>query len=392
MTRERALKRYLSPLSVCVLATCAILSAAQGAATDLAENASTGTRAMAIIKVSADKRHFVREGTDQRFIAWGFNYDRDDAGRLLEDYWEKEWSTVVDDFREMKALGANVVRIHLQLAAFMKTADRIDRTNFVRLGKLVQLAEDTGLYLDITGLGCYRKQDVPAWYDRMGESARWNVQARFWRAVASVCKDSPAVFCYDLMNEPVASGDREGAWLPGEGLAGKYYVQRLTTEMRGRNEKEIARAWIAKLTAAIRAVDTQHMITVGVIPWEQTFKGAKPVFYAPDVCGPLDFVSIHLYPKEGKLEDDLAVLKAYEIGKPLVIEEIFPLSASIDATQKFIERSRPDVDGWISFYWGTTADEYEKRKGDAAAALTENWLRRFGGMLRREQSTPVDRP
>ena len=77
MTRERALKRYLSPLTVCVLATCAILSAAQGAATDLAENASTGTRAMAIIKVSADKRHFVREGTDTRFIAWGFNYDRD---------------------------------------------------------------------------------------------------------------------------------------------------------------------------------------------------------------------------------------------------------------------------------------------------------------------------
>jgi len=24
---------------------------------------------------------------------WGFNYDRDDAGRLLEDYWEKEWDT-----------------------------------------------------------------------------------------------------------------------------------------------------------------------------------------------------------------------------------------------------------------------------------------------------------
>ena len=31
------------------------------------------------------------------------------------------------------------------------------------------------------------------------------------------------------------------------------------------------------------------------------------------------------------LEDDLAALKVYDIGKPLVIEEIFPLGANYDA-------------------------------------------------------------
>ena len=35
---------------------------------------------------------------------WGVNYDHDDAGRLLEDYWADEWPTVVEDFREIKAL------------------------------------------------------------------------------------------------------------------------------------------------------------------------------------------------------------------------------------------------------------------------------------------------
>lgn len=39
--------------------------------------------------------------------------------RLLEDYWAEEWETVAQDFREIRDLGANVVRIHLQLGRFM---------------------------------------------------------------------------------------------------------------------------------------------------------------------------------------------------------------------------------------------------------------------------------
>ena len=51
---------------------------------------------------------------------------------------------------------------------------------------LVRLAEETGLYLDVTGLGCYHRGDVPAWYDALDEAARWDVQARFWSAVAKL--------------------------------------------------------------------------------------------------------------------------------------------------------------------------------------------------------------
>jgi hypothetical protein len=328
------------------------------------------------IRPSRDGTHFVREGTDDRVVIWGFNYDRDDAGRLLEDYWGDEWATVVEDFREMKDLGANVVRVHLQLPRFMAAADRPDEANLARLGKLVQLAEEAGLYLDVTGLGCYHERDVPAWYDRLEESARWDVQARFWKAVAAACKGSPAIFCYDLMNEPVLAGDGKGGWLVGPPLGGKYFVQRITIDARGRTDKEIARAWVAKLTNAIRSVDDRPMITVGVIPWAQVFKGAKPLFYAPEVCGTLDFVSVHFYPKSGKLEDDLAALKVYEVGKPLVIEEIFPFGGSPEETEAFLGRSRTHVDGWISFYWGKSIEEYEEA-GDAKSELVGGWLRRF---------------
>jgi len=334
------------------------------------------------IRPSEDKSHFVREGTNNRIVIWGFNYDHDDAGRLLEDYWRDEWATVAEDFREMKGLGVNVVRVHLQLGRFMKGADQPDEENLAVLAKLVRLAEDTGLYLDVTGLGCYHKQDVPGWYDGLEESARWDVQARFWKAVAAVCKNSPAIFCYDLMNEPIlVGGDRKNDWLPGPSFGGKYFVQRITLDARGRTDKEIARAWVERLAAAIRSVDNRHMITVGVIPWAQVFQGAKPLFYAPEVCGPLDFVSVHFYPKAGKLDDDLAALKLYEVGKPLVIEEIFPLAAGPDETGTFIERSRSHVDGWISFYWGKTVEQYEKA-GDLNGAVVSGWLRRFRSLSR----------
>jgi hypothetical protein len=346
----------------------------------------TGTKGAAIpaggqslpwICTSTDKTHFVCDGTDHPFVPWGFNYDHDDAGQLLEYYWAGDWAKVTNDFREMKSLGANVVRVSPQLFCLMKSPEQPDGTNLVRLGMLLRLAEENGLYLDITGLGCYVKQDIPPWYDAMDESARWKVQARYWRAVANVCKDSPAIFCYDLMNEPVPSGDREGDWLPGQPLDGKYYVQRLTTDMRGRTEQEVAKEWIAEMSAAIRAVDQRHMITAGLAEWEPTFgPGARSAFCDPDVSAALDFLCVHCYPRQGKLDDDLAILKNYDTGKPLVIEEIFPLSADVGTTEEFVRQSRTDADGWISFYWGKTPEQYDKEPG-VRASVVGNWMRHF---------------
>ena len=97
-------------------------------------------------------------------IVWGVNYDHDRQGRLLEDYWHDEWPSVVKDFAEIKQLGVNTVRVHLQLGKFMSTVDDPSNANLSRLADLVKLAERTGLYLNITGLGCYHKNDVPPWY------------------------------------------------------------------------------------------------------------------------------------------------------------------------------------------------------------------------------------
>ena len=338
-------------------------------------------RVMEVIRVSDDKTHFVKATSLERFVIWGVNYDHDSDGRLLDEYWIDEWDTVVEDFQEMKELGANCIRVHLQFGKFMETPDQPNESALRQLAKLVELAEATGLYLDITGLACYHKKNIPAWYDELNETERWNAQAAFWRAIAKTCASSPAVFCYDLMNEPILPGkDPETDWLAGD-LAGKYFVQRISLDAKGRERKELAAAWVKQLTSAIREHDSTHLVTVGVIPWVFVFGGGEPLFHSPEVGGPLDFVAVHFYPETDKIDEAITALKKYDIGKPLIIEEMFPLKADIPSIEDFVKRSSEHADGWISFYWGTTAGTLLTiDKPTLAESITGTWLAKFTSM------------
>ena len=333
--------------------------------------------AIDVIRVSQDGKGFSFSISGKKFVPWGFNYDHDRTNRLLETYWKEEWGSVAGDFEEMKAMGANTVRIHLQVSRLMTSAQTPNPESLAQLGRLLDLAGTTGLFLDITGLGCYDKEDVPAWYNNLDEAERWNVQARFWEAVARTCNQHPAVFCYDLMNEPVLTEDKKGRdWTPGA-LGDRYFVQRLTLDFAGRTREQIAKAWVDKMVSAIRKHDRQHLITVGAIPWAMTWPNAKPLFYSREVSESLDFVSVHFYPKAGEVDKALKALAVYAIGKPIVIEEMFPLQCSVEELDRFIDGSRNLAGGWIGFYWGKTGAEYKADKRSIGDQLTLNWLEYF---------------
>ncbi|MBN2449306.1 MAG: cellulase family glycosylhydrolase [Lentisphaeria bacterium] len=344
------------------------------------------------IGISADGRHFVGVSSGRRFVAWGCNYDHDETGRLLEDYWVEDWSRIEADFAEMRHLGANLVRIHLQFGRFIPAPGQPDAEALARLRRLIDLAEETGLYLDITGLGCYHRADTPAWYDEASEEQRWAAQAAFWQAVATVGAGRPAVFCYDLMNEPILPGvgKPEKDWLAGE-FGGKHFVQRIALDLGERTREEVAGAWVRSLVQAIRKRDRDSLITVGVIPWALTFPKARPLFHGAAAGADLDFVSIHVYPRKGEIDRAVEALATYDVGKPILIEEMFPLHCSADELLDFVERSRPTVDGWVSFYWGTTAEEYAARPG-IPAALKREWLRRFAGKAEEMKERPERTP
>lgn len=330
------------------------------------------------IKVADDNSQFVLAGSEERFVAWGFNYDHDEEGRLLEDYWNEKWPKVVEDFKEMKSLGANVVRVHLQLGKFMRSADEPDPAALEQLSRLLELAEEQRLYLDLTGLGCYHKADIPAWYDDMSEAERWRVQAAFWEAVAETCADSPAIFCYDLMNEPVVPGRRrkQGEWL-GPGFGGKHFVQMISLDPRGRERPEIARSWIRQLSAAIRKHDQRHLITVGLVQWSLDRPGLTSGFVPSEIASELDFLCVHLYPESGEVDEALETLKAFAaVGKPLVIEETFPLKCSAAELGQFLEEARDITDGVIGFYWGKTPQQI-RESGTLKDVLMLAWLELF---------------
>ncbi len=329
------------------------------------------------IEVSTDRKGFVLQPSGRKFVPWGFNYDHDEAGRLLEDYWETEWPKVAADFGEMRELGANVVRVHLQVGKFLTDRDTPNATALDRLGQLLKLAEEQRLYLDLTGLGCYHKQDVPAWYDALSEADRWTAQATFWSAIAKHCESSPAVFCYDLMNEPIVPGGKRNAgdWL-GPAFAGKHFVQVITLDQAGRPRPEIAKLWIKTLTSAIRKHDRRHLITVGLVDWSLDRPGLTSGFPPSQVTDDLDFVCVHLYPESKKVDAAIETLKGFQIGKPVVIEETFPLKCSTEEFAEFVDRSKAHATGWIGFYWGKTPAEYRQGKTITDAIMLK-WLEFF---------------
>ncbi len=365
-------RKFNSPRAVAGWLLFAALPAAFSPATAAAAE-------MDRIKISSDRRHFIFEKSGKPFVPWGFNYDHDEAeeGRLLEDYWDKEWPKVEEDFREMKDLGANVVRIHLQLAKFMTGPEEPNAAALGQLARLLALAERLGLYLDVTGLGCYHKRDVPAWYDALSEKDRWAVQARFWEAVAARSAPSPAVFCYDLMNEPVVPGGKrkDGDWL-GPPFAGKCFVQCITLDQAGRPRPAIARQWTATLAAAIRKHDPRHLVTVGLVPWSLDRPGLTSGFVPKEIAGEVDFMSVHIYPESSRPQEAMETLKGFAVGKPVVVEEMFPLSCSPAELGRFLDESRGTASGWIGFYWGKTPEECRRARtiGDA---MTLGWLELF---------------
>src|SRR5260370_23757971 len=71
--------------------------------------------AMESVRVSADGKGFVQRASGKPFMPWGMNYSSND----LEERWDKDWPAIERDLAELKRLGANVLRIHLQFDKFM---------------------------------------------------------------------------------------------------------------------------------------------------------------------------------------------------------------------------------------------------------------------------------
>lgn len=325
--------------------------------------------------VSISGKNFVTEKGMIRF--WGFNAGIA-HGTLMEDEWETEekMESLIRDLKEMKALGANLIRIHLQYHRFMKSPEEPDQTALDRLKYYVNRAEEMGLYLDVTGLGSYRRDD-PSWYESMAEEDRWRTQALFWKNIAKAVGKSPAVFCYNLMNEPAVASEGGTDWIPDKPFGDFYFVQNIALEKEGRSTEEVFEAWITAMTEAIREEDAHTPVTLGLLPFSNMAKMGKY----------LDFLSLHVYPREGEEEKAAELIRDFQSEKPLLIEEIFPLYMAPEELADFIKDHKEQSTGWLGHYFGENIEDLTP-PADEAETLTKAWLEIFQEMGAEMKQSP----
>lgn len=318
--------------------------------------------------------------TGKAFIPWGVNYTNTDQLPLVDYDWYNDsvWEIIKQDIREMKLMNVNIIRIHLQYNRFMVAPNTPNENALTRLKELVDFAGMYGLYVDITGLGCYFKSDTPPWYDAMNEADRWATQSVFWGAIAAKVKDCDNVFAYNLMNEPVVPYKKTDEWLPGAPFAGYNFVQNLTREPAGRSWDVVTHQWIATLLPAIRKYDSETLVTVGFI-------GLGVVARFNDL---LDYNSAHIYPESGKIPEAIQFVVNNQTEKPLVIEETGPLGAGFDDMKLFITSTEDLTAGYLSHYHGQPIHELQHIP-TLQAAIQKEWYIIFTRELNPNYNKPV---
>lgn len=310
---------------------------------------------METVKVAPDTQGFVLSPSGVRYVPWGHNYASVDILERLA----KDPARVEREFAEMKAAGTNVARIHPEMPLILSGPDRADPQALDQLRVLLRLAEKSGIYLKVTGLACYKIKNRLDWYDSMNEPERWRVQAFFWETIARTCADSPAVFAYDLVNEPASVGKRDEGWYTGR-MGDVEFCQRLSLDPGRRNGDEIFREWTKLMVASIRKHDPVHLITMGMLPFPGAYKAAAEQ---------LDFVSPHLYPKKGEVDDEIKLLHEFGWGKPIVIGETFPLSCGADDERDFLLKSREFAHGWMGHWPDESPAELAELKRSGKATI-----------------------
>ncbi len=309
------------------------------------------------LRLSPDGSAFVGAVTGSTLRVWGGDLPL-----------EADIEAMVADFRDVRRMGLNVIRLGLETEDYLdapacETCDpTVDTAAIDYLGDLALAAEQTGLYLDITGLGIAYHHHNGSWFDSLdaspeAEVRRWAAQELFWRAVATELRTRTSVAWYDLINEPTM-GVPATTWCFQADLAADELcwnpnlVKSLTdpaNPSRQRTMIEVARAWTTRMRDAIKvgAGDTVHPVAVGQLP----FCGAAPYQASSEIA---DFDLVHVYPSDATLAADInTVNNCKRTGRTLVVEETY-LSAWYDNLERFFDSTQGRSAGYLGHIIGGT--------------------------------------
>lgn len=300
--------------------------------------------------------------------AWGMNWGLGDHAPVIgyfDDPTRERFRLLTDELGIAARLGANSMRIPLELQQVMISPTRVRARTLLALQRLLGLARSDGIYLDITGDLAWRPGRVPAWYDRLPWRARWRVQARFWVAVAHAAASSPAVLCYELTSEPIVAST------PGYYYAwiGHWSFVQSIAPAQGADADLLARSWTRAMARAVRSQDDRP-VTIGMLPV------TTGPFAPANVWSLLDMLVVHEYPATGQDAAAASIVGAFAAsGKPVLLGETFMLADDAVTQRAFLLDTIRDTVGAFEFFDGHGLDAGKPRS--LADALYDASLGQF---------------
>lgn len=177
--------------------------------------------------------------------------------RAARTFWRKFRDTYIsrEDVRYIKNLGFNSVRVPLHYRLFISERDSnaLDGPGFALLDRLIAWCREEGLYviLDMhaapggqTGDNIDDSWGHPFLYD---SEHNQELLVQIWQTLAARYSNEPAVLGYDLLNEPIA-----------DFVDTAYFNPKLEPLFK-------------RIAAAIREVDTNHIIILSGAQWGTNF-------------------------------------------------------------------------------------------------------------------------
>ncbi|WP_142784578.1 cellulase family glycosylhydrolase [Changchengzhania lutea] len=177
------------------------------------------------------------------------------------------------DFKIIKDAGLNSVRIFVQYDDFGKA--NVNTEKLKKLKDVLDLAEENNLKVMVTLFDFYGDYSV----------LDWSLNQRHAETIVSELKDHPALFAWDIKNEPNLDFDNRG--------------------------ESLVKAWLDKMIDLVKSIDTNHPVTIG---WSN-------VESATILKDKLDIITFHYYKDLDDLDDVYKNLKLEIPNRQIAITE-----------------------------------------------------------------------